>query len=28
MEHGRIVDEIANDALEANMHKLHEYLGV
>ncbi|MBL8830785.1 MAG: ABC transporter ATP-binding protein [Rhodospirillales bacterium] len=28
MEHGRIVDEIANDALEANMDKLHEYLGV
>jgi branched-chain amino acid transport system ATP-binding protein len=28
MEHGRIVDEIANDALETNMHKLHEYLGV
>ncbi len=28
MEHGRIVDEIANDALEANMGKLHEYLGV
>jgi branched-chain amino acid transport system ATP-binding protein len=28
MEHGRIVDEIPNDALEANMHKLHEYLGV
>ncbi|MBI1244306.1 MAG: ATP-binding cassette domain-containing protein [Alphaproteobacteria bacterium] len=28
MEHGRIVDEIANDALAANMEKLHEYLGV
>ena len=28
MEHGRVVDEIANDALEANMDKLHEYLGV
>ncbi len=28
MEHGRVVDEIANDALEANMGKLHEYLGV
>ncbi len=28
MEHGRIVDEIANHALEANMDKLHEYLGV
>lgn len=28
MEHGRIVDEIANNALEANMGKLHDYLGV
>ncbi len=28
MEHGRVVDEVANDALEANMEKLHEYLGV
>jgi len=28
MEHGRVVDEIANDALEANMDKLHDYLGV
>jgi branched-chain amino acid transport system ATP-binding protein len=28
MEHGRVADEIANDALEANMDKLHEYLGV
>ncbi|MCA3246764.1 MAG: ABC transporter ATP-binding protein [Azospirillum sp.] len=28
MEHGRVVDEIANDALDANMDKLHEYLGV
>ncbi|WP_395624220.1 ABC transporter ATP-binding protein [Sphingomonas daechungensis] len=28
MEHGRVVDEIANDALAANMDKLHEYLGV
>jgi branched-chain amino acid transport system ATP-binding protein len=28
MEHGRIVDEIPNDRLEANLDKLHEYLGV
>jgi branched-chain amino acid transport system ATP-binding protein len=28
MEHGRVVDMIANDQLEANMDKLHEYLGV
>jgi branched-chain amino acid transport system ATP-binding protein len=28
MEHGHIVDMIANDELEANMDKLHEYLGV
>jgi branched-chain amino acid transport system ATP-binding protein len=28
MEHGRIVDMIPNAALEANMKKLHEYLGV
>jgi branched-chain amino acid transport system ATP-binding protein len=28
MEHGRVADEIANDALDANMDKLHEYLGV
>ena len=28
MEHGRIVDMIANDQLDANMDKLHEYLGV
>jgi branched-chain amino acid transport system ATP-binding protein len=28
MEHGRVVDMIANDRLEANMDKLHEYLGV
>jgi branched-chain amino acid transport system ATP-binding protein len=28
MENGRVVDEIANDALEANMDKLHDYLGV
>ncbi|MBI1777220.1 MAG: ABC transporter ATP-binding protein [Proteobacteria bacterium] len=28
MEHGRVVDMIPNAALEANMAKLHEYLGV
>ncbi|UEM20105.1 ABC transporter ATP-binding protein [Skermanella mucosa] len=28
MEEGHIVDMIPNDQLEANMHKLHEYLGV
>ncbi len=28
MEHGRIIDMISNVALEANMDKLHEYLGV
>ena len=28
MEHGRLVDMIPNDRLEANMEKLHEYLGV
>jgi len=28
MEHGRIVDMIPNDALQANMEKLHAYLGV
>jgi len=28
MEHGRIVDMIPNDELEANMEKLHAYLGV
>lgn len=28
MEHGRIVDMIVNDAIEANMGKLHGYLGV
>jgi branched-chain amino acid transport system ATP-binding protein len=28
MEHGRIVDMIPNDKLDANMDKLHEYLGV
>jgi len=28
MEHGRVVDMIPNAALEANMIKLHDYLGV
>jgi branched-chain amino acid transport system ATP-binding protein len=28
MEHGRVVDMIANSDLDANMPKLHEYLGV
>jgi branched-chain amino acid transport system ATP-binding protein len=28
MERGRVVDMIPNAALEANMAKLHEYLGV
>jgi branched-chain amino acid transport system ATP-binding protein len=28
MEHGRIIDGFANSELEANMGKLHEYLGV
>ena len=28
MEHGRVVDMIPNNQLEANMDKLHEYLGV
>ena len=28
MEHGKIVDMIENSALEANMAKLHDYLGV
>ncbi len=28
MEHGRIIDMIANSELEANMPKLHAYLGV
>src|SRR5712691_6435637 len=28
MEHGRVVDVIPNEALEASMGKLHEYLGV
>ena len=28
MEHGQVIDMIPNAALEANMDKLHEYLGV
>jgi branched-chain amino acid transport system ATP-binding protein len=28
MEHGRVIDMIPNDLLEASMDKLHEYLGV
>lgn len=28
MEHGRVVDTFPNDAIEKNMSKLHEYLGV
>ena len=28
MEHGRVIDMIPNDDLQANMGKLHEYLGV
>jgi branched-chain amino acid transport system ATP-binding protein len=28
MEHGRVVDAIANAELDAHMNKLHEYLGV
>jgi branched-chain amino acid transport system ATP-binding protein len=28
MEHGKIIDGFANSELEANMDKLHEYLGV
>jgi len=28
MEHGRIVDMIENDQLDANMERLHDYLGV
>jgi branched-chain amino acid transport system ATP-binding protein len=28
MEHGKIVDQIANSQLESSMDKLHEYLGV
>ncbi len=28
MDHGKVIDMIPNHALEANMDKLHEYLGV
>jgi len=28
MENGRVVDAIANADLDANMTKLHDYLGV
>jgi branched-chain amino acid transport system ATP-binding protein len=28
MEHGRIIDQFANSDLQANLEKLHEYLGV
>jgi branched-chain amino acid transport system ATP-binding protein len=28
MEHGRVVDMIENERLEASMDKLHDYLGV
>jgi branched-chain amino acid transport system ATP-binding protein len=28
MEHGRVIDRLANTELEANLDKLHEYLGV
>ena len=28
MEHGRVVDQIANTELNAHMTKLHDYLGV
>src|SRR5438874_3341102 len=28
VEHGRVVDMVANSALEASMHKIHAYLGV
>jgi len=28
MEHGRVIDYFANAELEANMGKLHDYLGV
>jgi branched-chain amino acid transport system ATP-binding protein len=28
MEHGRIIDQLANTELDANLDKLHEYLGV
>ncbi len=28
MEHGRVIDQFSNSELEANVEKLHEYLGV
>ena len=28
MEHGRIIDQFSNSELEANVDKLHDYLGV
>jgi branched-chain amino acid transport system ATP-binding protein len=28
VEHGKVIDEIANDRLDENVDKLHEYLGV
>ena len=28
MEHGRVIDNFANEDLAANMTKLHDYLGV
>ena len=28
MEHGRIIDRFANDELDSNIEKLHDYLGV
>ena len=28
MEHGRVIDRLANSELEANLEKLHDYLGV
>ncbi|MFO1412610.1 MAG: ABC transporter ATP-binding protein [Burkholderiales bacterium] len=28
LEHGKVADMIRNDELDANLHKLHEYLGV
>jgi branched-chain amino acid transport system ATP-binding protein len=28
MEHGRVVEGFANTELDANLEKLHEYLGV
>ena len=28
MEHGKIIDKLLNSEVEANLEKLHEYLGV